>query len=355
MTQGHRMGQRTPIAVVGTGYWGKNLVRTFYQLGHLKSCCDLDTNRLQELKQQYPGIVTSDRYEEILQDDEIQGVVLVVPAKDHFRLARQALEAGKDLYIEKPMALNTRDAEELLQRANRKGRILMVGHLLLYHPAVQKMKHLIDTGDLGELYYLYGQRVNFGLLRRDENAMWSLAPHDLSILTYLFQEEPVSVSARGSCYIQRNTGTEDVIFLNIRFADQKMANFQLSWLDPHKIRKTTIVGSKKMIVFDDMEATEKIRIYDKGVETPNYIPRYESYGEALTLHTGDVYIPRIKMVEPLKTECEHFIDCIQTRRTPRSDGLNGLMVVRILEAAQTSLDRRGEPVPVTGALSEVCR
>ncbi len=337
----------TRVSVVGTGYWGKNLVRTFYQMGNLKKCCDLSPTLLQGIRNQYPGIETTSRFEDVLDDDEIQGVVIVVPAKDHYSLARKALEAGKDIYIEKPMALTVQDAEKLIQLANLHRRILMVGHLLLYHPAVLKMKHLIDSGELGELYYMYGQRVNLGLIRTDENAMWSLAPHDLAILAYLFEEEPESVSARGACYIQRHTGIEDVLFLNIRFANQKMANFQLSWLDPHKIRRTTIVGSKKMVVFDDMEATEKIRIYDKGVETPNYLQKYDSYGDALTLHSGDIHIPEINMVEPLRAECEHFIECIQKRRTPRSDGLNGLMVVKILEAAQRSLEQDGEPVAIS--------
>ncbi len=346
---------RIKIAVVGTGYWGKNLVRTYARMGNLKSCCDLDLSRLRSLRTQYPDIAITTEYREILDDREIRGVVIVVPARDHYSLAKAALQAGKDVYIEKPMTLHADQAEELVQLARKSGQVLMVGHLLLYHPAVRKMKFLIESGELGETYYMYGQRVNFGLIRKDENAMWSLAPHDLAILIYLFEEEPESVSARGSCYIQRHTRTEDVVFLNLLFADGKIANFQLSWLDPHKVRRTTIVGSKKMIVFDDMETTEKIRIFDKGVETPNYIPRYDSYGDALTLHTGDIYIPKINMVEPLRAECEHFIECIRTRRSPRSDGLNGLMVVRILEAAQQSLDRNGEPVPIarkSGLLTE---
>lgn len=346
-------GNREPIkvAVAGTGYWGKNLVRTFYQMGHLKTCCDLDSGLLHNLRSQHPGIETTERFDDLLEDDEIQGVVIVVPAKGHYECARKTLEAGKDVYVEKPMALDVLDAQKLIDLAQLKGRILMVGHLLLYHPAILKMKHLIDSGDLGSLYYMYGQRVNLGLIRTDENAMWSLAPHDLAILCYLFGEEPESVSARGSSYIQRHTGIEDVIFLNVRFKDQKMAHFQLSWLDPHKIRRITIVGSKKMVVFDDMETTEKIRIYDKGVETPNYIAKYDSYGDSLTLHSGDIHIPKINMVEPLLAECRHFVECIQTRRTPRSDGLNGLMVVKILEAAQNSLELNGEPVhisPLTG-------
>jgi len=216
----------------------------------------------------------------------------------------------------------------------------MVGHLLEYHPGVEKLKQMIVSGDLGDIYYLYSQRVNLGIVRHDENALWSFAPHDISVMLYLLEQEPISVSARGECYLQ--SGIEDVVFVNLHFADRTMAQLQLSWLDPHKLRKLTIVGSQKMVVFDDVESTEKIRIYDKAAERRDY----ESYGDAITLRFGDVVIPHIDMTEPLKVECSHFLECIEKDRTPRSDGHDGLRVVRVLEAAQKSLDLNGVPVDV---------
>jgi predicted dehydrogenase len=275
----------------------------------------------------------------MLEKKDIDAIVVVTPAVLHYKQVRDALEAGKHVFVEKPMSLSVREAAELEDLARTRKLTLMVGHLLIYHPAVNKLKSLISDGELGEVYYLYAQRVNLGKVREDENALWSFAPHDISVVLYLIGEEPEVVTATGECYLQK--GIEDVVFLTMKFPGRQMAQIQLSWLDPHKERKLTVVGSKKMAVFDDVQASEKIRIYDKGVDKP---PEYGSYGEYLTLRDGDILIPRIKMQEPLRLECEHFIECVRTGKRPVTDAKSGVGVVRILEAAQQSLDKGGVPV-----------
>jgi predicted dehydrogenase len=331
------------LACVGAGYWGKNLVRVFHELAEvrLKMVCDPQEKVRQAIQAQYRDLQVVAQYQEVLADPEVEGVVLAVPAVDHFALARQALERGKHAYVEKPLALRASQARELVELAESRGRVLMVGHLLEYHPAVELLKKLVQQGELGDIYYLYAQRVNLGIVRRDENALWSLAPHDIAVLLYLLEQEPEAVSARGASYLQK--GVEDVVFANLHFADGKMAQIQVSWLDPHRIRKLTIVGSRKMAVFDDVESTEKIRLYDKAAEPV----RYDSYGEAIALRFGDVVIPHLHMVEPLKLECQHFAECVRGGKTPRSDGRDGLRVVRVLEAAQRSLEQGGAPVSIS--------
>ena len=336
------MSANLGVACVGAGNWGKNLVRVFHSLPgvDLKHICDADEKTRRQMEQQYPDASVVDDYRRVLDDEAVKAVVLAVPAVRHFEAAKEALEAGKDVFVEKPMTLNVRDAQELVELAERSGRILMVGHLLEYHPAVQMIEDLIQDGELGEVYYLYSQRVNLGIIRQDENALWSFAPHDVSTILYLLGQEPDNVSARGECYLQE--GIEDVVFVNLHFADGKMAQLQLSWLDPHKIRKLTIVGSRKMAVFDDVESAEKIRIYDKSAERRDFV----SYGDAISLRFGDVVIPHLEMAEPLVLECRHFVDSIVAGCAPRSDGRDGLRVVRVLEAAQKSLERDGAPVPL---------
>ena len=250
--------------------------------------------------------------------------------------------ADKDVLVEKPMAMNAKDAEEMLELSKKKGRILMVGHLLLYHPVVDRLKEMIGSGDLGKIYYIYTQRVNLGVIRQDENALLSFAPHDLSVILHLLGDEPVVVSAHGESYIQ--SGIEDVVFVSLRFSDGKMANVHLSWLDPHKLRRVTIVGSKKMVVFDDMEVSEKLKIYDKGVGSISY----DTYGEYLSLRFGDITIPSIRMMEPLRAEADHFRQCIESRKEPKTNGRDGLRVVRILNGAQQSLKQKGFPVSLGG-------
>lgn len=331
------------IGMIGLGYWGPNLLRNFDQLSdcRIKVCCDLDANTLAQAKQKYPYLTVTDNYKTLLSDPDIDAIVIVTPAKTHYTFAREALQSGKHVFVEKPLTLNVHHAEELVQLSEEKNQVLMVGHLMEYHPAVEKLKTLIQSGELGQIYYLYSQRVNLGKIRHDENAMWSFAPHDFSVVMYLLDAEPDNVSTRGAAYLQE--GIDDVVLVNLQFPSGVMAHIQLSWLDPHKIRKTTIVGSEKMAVFDDMETTEMVKIYDKGV-SQNL--DYGSYGEALSLRFGDVVLPYIKMEEPLKLECQHFLDCITHHRTPRSDGRDGLRVVRILQASQESRDRNGEPVDI---------
>jgi len=337
------VSSRVRVGVVGAGYWGRNLVRNFYEAddADLIMVCDSDPACLKKITDKYPGTEGTSDLGEMLGRKDVDAAVIVTPAVMHYRQAREALDAGKHVFVEKPMCLSVKEAIELKELAHSKGLTLMVGHLLIFHPAVAKLKELISEGVLGEVYYLYSQRVNLGKVREDENALWSFAPHDISVVLYLLGEEPEIVTATGECYIQ--DGIEDVVFLNMKFPDRKMAQVQLSWLDPHKERKFTVVGSKKMAVFDDVQTSEKIRVYDKGVDKP---PEYGSYGEYLTLRDGDVIIPHISMKEPLRLECQHFIASIRDGTTPVTDASDGVGVVRVLEAAQRSLDKGGIPVKI---------
>lgn len=330
------------IAVVGAGAWGRNHIRVFSEIPevNLKYICDKDYSKLSILQKSYPNSRLVEEIKPIIEDEEIKGVVISSSAVSHFPLAKEFILAGKDVLVEKPMALSEEEALEMLNLAEENGRILMVGHLLIYHPVVEKLKEMIISGELGKIYYVYTQRVNLGVIRQDENALWSFAPHDLSVILYLFGEKPITVSAHGESYLQK--GIEDVVFLSLRFADGKMANIHMSWLDPHKIRKITIVGSKKMVVFDDMESSEKLKIYDKGVKTVSY----DTYGEYLSLRFGDITIPSIRMIEPLRIEAEHFIHCITSRTKPKTGPEEGLQIIKILIAAQKSLKARGIPIPI---------
>jgi predicted dehydrogenase len=332
------------IAVVGAGAWGKNHIRVFSELPNvrLKYVCDSDPSKLAFVRKAYPQSQAVENLNPILQDPEVRGVVVASSAISHYSLSKEILSAGKDVLVEKPMALNEKDAKEMLEIAEKKDQILMVGHLLIYHSVVDRLKEMISSGELGKIHYIYTQRVNLGVIRQDENALLSFAPHDLSVILHLIEEKPVVVSAHGESYIQK--GIEDVVFLSLRFSDGKMANVHLSWLDPHKVRMVTIVGSKKMVVFDDMETSEKLKIYDKGVKSPSY----DTYAEYLSLRYGDITIPNIKMVEPLRAEAEHFIHCIESRANPKTGGREGAAVVKILAAAQQSLKEKGFPVSLQG-------
>ncbi len=330
------------LAIVGAGYWGRNLIRIFSHHAAVRLKYIVDTNP--KLLEQYSGeaeVVGQLDCREMLADSEVDAVVIATPAVTHFEIARDALIAGKHVFVEKPMTLQAEHAEELVRIADENNLRLMVGHLLLYHPCIETIRGYITNGDIGDVYYLYCQRLNLGKVRSDENALLSFAPHDISIALYLMGENPTSVSAYGQSYLQE--GVEDVVFMNMHFPGNRIAHIHVSWLDPHKVRRTTVVGSKKMVVFDDMEPREKIKIYDKGVEKSS---NYGSYGEFLSLRDGNIYLPAIKMTEPLQIECNHFIDCIENGRTPLSDGRNGLMVTKVLACAQRSLKNRGVPVVV---------
>ena len=331
------------LGVIGVGGWGKNLARNYYQIAEcsLKYVCDLDTKRLAQIQTQMPGTTTTTRWQDLLEDSELQAIVIATTASSHYALCKAALLAGKDVYVEKPFVLEVAEAEELIKLASDRGRILMVGHLLEYHPVVNRLKQMIESGELGDIYYIYNQRVNLGTVRGDENSLWNFAPHDISSILYLLGEEPTDVSARGQCYLQ--PGIEDVVFLSLNFGGKRMAHIHVSWLDPHKIRKITIVGSKKMAVFDDLEGTEKLKIYDKGA-APNQ--DYNTYAEYIALRFGDITIPYMKIGEPLQIECRHFLNSVRTREQPLSDGLDGLRVVKVLDAAQRSLKSNGIPVAI---------
>ena len=307
------------IAVVGCGYWGKNLVRNFAKLGVLHTICDAEPQKLENFKSLYPGVNIELDYMQVLQNKEIEGVVIATPAVLHYSMAKEALLAGKDIFVEKPFTTKSEEAQELVELSEKQQRILMVGHLLLYHPVVQMLKKYIQSGELGEIYYLYSTRVNLGQIRKDENALWRLVPHDIAMFTYLLEECPLVVSAQGSSYLQPNF--VDVVFLTIRLG-RVLAHVHASWLDPQKIRQLTVVGSKKMAVFNDMEPKYKLQIYGKGVVTTSLLTR-----------SGGVIFPRVELVEPLLLECQEFIECIRERSKPLSDARLGLQVVKALEAA----------------------
>jgi len=329
------------LGQVGLGSWGPNLLRNFQALpgARVKVLCDLNADALARAGERYPELLRTAEYADLLRDPEIGAVVVSSSATTHYRLAQAALEAGKHVFVEKPITLRQDEAEALIRLADERGLVLMVGHLLLYHPAVTRLKELLDGGQLGDVYYLYSERRNLGKVRHDENAMWSLAPHDIAVALYLVGEMPAAVSAHGQAYLQ--PGIEDTVFFTLRFADGRLAHSHVSWLDPHKVRRLTVVGSRQMAVFDDIEPSEKLRIYDKGVDRT---PEYDSYGDALTLRFGDIYAPHLEMQEPLRLECQHFVECVAYGRRPLSDGRNGLAVLRVLECLQRSLDSEGSLV-----------
>ena len=333
----------TRLGQLGVGYWGRNLLRNFVGLREceVKWVCEPVQSAHKFIATTAPTARITAEDTEVFGDPDLDAVVIATPAPTHAELAMQALSAGKHVFVEKPMALTVPDAERIVRTAAAAGKVLMVGHLLEYHPAFLRVKEMIEAGELGEIYYLYSTRVNLGRVRKDENALWSLAPHDISIALMILGDEPVAATAIGRDYLQR--GIEDVAFLTIRFAKGQIAHCHVSWLDPHKVRQLTVVGSKKMVVLDDMEPSEKLRVYDKGV---NWTGQYSSYGDALTLREGDIHIPHLEMVEPLRLECQAFLDAARSGVPPRSDGRDGLNVVRVLAAADRSLRENGAPVPV---------
>ena len=337
--------KKVGIAQVGVGYWGKNLLRNFAALpnAHIVQVCDQSPEIRARIQQQYTGIDTTDDYSVILNNKDVEAVVIATQTPSHYPLAKQALMAGKHVFVEKPLAQSTEQAEELVALAAQNDRRLMVGHLLMYHPAFTYVEDIIQKGELGDIRYLYSVRVNLGIIRQRENAFESLAPHDLSLALLFLGCAPIAVSATGQSFLQE--GIEDVAFATVFFENGKLAHLHTSWLDPHKIRKVTVVGSKKMAVIDDMQSTEKVRLYDKGVDLqPGEKRSYTNYAEAMSLRTGDIVIPKITMKEPLRAECQHFVDCVLSGERPRSDGRNGLTVVRLLEAAQQSLQQGGAKI-----------
>ncbi len=320
------------VGVVGLGYWGPNLARNLAAIPgcELAWLCDVDEDTRRRLEPAFPSARATAALDDLLGDDELDAIVLATPVPSHARLAIAVAQAGKHCFVEKPLATTSAEAERAVEAAERAGRVLMVGHLLEYHPAVARLKQLVSSGELGALYYLYGNRLNLGKLRADENALWSLGAHDVSVALHLIDDEPTHCEARGASFVRE--GVQDVVFCYLRFASGVVAHLHLSWLDPHKERRITVVGAQRMATFDDMLIEGKLTIYDKGFDEDT-----RSWGEYIT-RSGDTFSPRIANVEPLRVECEHFIDCVRTGATPRSDGLSGLRVVRVLEALQRSLD-----------------
>lgn len=330
--------KRLKVGVVGAGAWGRNHVRTVAGLAEaeLAAVCDADAKVRERVARQYPAALVTGDLGALL--GAVDAVIVASPAATHASIARQVVEAGKPVLVEKPFALNTDDAVSVARLAAERKVPVLAGHLLVYHPAVDRLRELVQTGELGKVFYLYGLRVNLGQVRKDENALWSFGPHDVSVALYLLGEQPVRVAAHGKSYLQ--PAIEDVVFLTMEFGSGVLAHVQLSWLDPHKERKLTVVGAKKMVVFDDMEPREKLRIYDKGVDRP---PEYGSFGESLAIREGDIFIPRIPTVEPLAAELAHFVRVAQGREAPRASADDGVRVVRVLEAASRSLARGGAP------------
>jgi predicted dehydrogenase len=331
------------IAVVGAGAWGINHVRAMSRIegAELVMVCDPVVAARDRALAMVPTARMVSDFAQVLTAADVDAVVLATPAKEHGEQARQVLNAGKHVLVEKPLALSAADAHAVLAAAETHKRILMVGHLMLFHPAVEHLKAIIDSGELGRIFYIYAVRVNLGRLRQDENALWSLAPHDIGMIEYLLSDEPESVSARGGVYLQSRI--EDVVFVNLRFRSGVTAQIQVSWLDPRKERRLTVVGSQKMAEFDDVAPVDKIKIYDKGFDRP---PTFTEYPQFLSIRNGPVHAPAVHMVEPLERECRHFVDCIVQGTRPLTDGKSALRVVRVLEAAQESLENDGGPVPI---------
>jgi predicted dehydrogenase len=330
------------IGVIGCGYWGPNLIRNFRLTpgARVKTICDKDEGRLNSLKSLYPEVHIKTEMDNVFNDRDINAVVIATPVRFHFKMAKAALEAGKHAFIEKPMAASSQECEELIAIAQKNGLTLMIGHTFLYSSSVRKIKTIVDSGDIGQIQYISSRRLNLGLFQKDINVAWDLAPHDISILLYIMEEVPQSVNCRGNCHV--TPGIQDVTNMALSFKHNQLATIQNSWLDPRKVREMTIVGTRRMIVYDDVEPIEKVKIYDTRVDRP---PHYNTFAEFnYSYHYGDVYIPFIKQEEPLKVECAHFVECINTGTTPMSDGSHGLELVRILEASSESLKQNGAAV-----------
>jgi predicted dehydrogenase len=327
------------IGVIGCGYWGPNLVRNFNDIdgSTVVAVCDLDVDRLREIQRKYPATQITMDFHDLLDDPTIDAVCIATPVSTHYLLGKEALLHNKHVLMEKPLAASTAEAQSLVDLAAKQQRILMVGHTFQYHPAVIKIKEMLDRGEVGDLYYVDSCRVNLGLHQFDVNVVWDLAPHDLSMILYWLGTEPVRVTAQGAAYAQNNV--EDVAFITLEFPNKVLAHIHISWLAPSKLRRTTIVGSKKMIVYDDLENVEKVKVYDRGVVSLQNEGAVRELQR--TYRIGDIVSPRVETVEALRNECEHFLGCIRERRRPRSSGQDGLRVVKIIEAIESSLRHNG--------------
>ncbi|MCB0396233.1 MAG: Gfo/Idh/MocA family oxidoreductase [Flavobacteriales bacterium] len=331
------------IGIIGLGYWGPNLVRNAIMNDHIHKvyCFDRDESRLQKMKKTFDSVICCNKLEDILGADEIDSVAIVTPVETHYGLAKEALNHGKNILVEKPFMSSVAEAEEILELADRKGLITMVDHTFIYTSAVRKIKELIDSGELGELYYYDSVRVNLGLFQRDVNVIWDLAPHDFSIMNYLIGREPKTVQAMGGDHVGK--GLEDVAYVHIDFGDNLTAHFHLNWLSPLKLRKTLLAGSKKMVVYDDMENSEKIKVYNKGIDVKT---KEDEYKMLIKYRWGDMYSPALDNVEALQAMLQEFVDAVDGKRNPITSGRDGLNVVKILEATQWSIKNRGTVVEI---------
>lgn len=330
------------VGVVGCGYWGPNHARNLSSLSEcqLAAVCDQDPSRLAHLKSLHPSVECYSSFEDLVQGGRLDAVIISTGVKSHFALTQKSLLAGLHTLVEKPMAGSSAECEQLVDLAAARGLVLMVGHTFLYSPHVRKIKEIVDAGDIGEIQYISSRRLNLGLFQKDINVAWDLAPHDLSIILYVIGESPLTVNCCGKAHVSR--GVEDVTNMSLVFRRNRLATVHNSWLDPRKVREMTIVGTRRMIVYDDVAPLEKIKIYDSRVEVP---PHYDSFAEFhYAYHYGDMYAPYVRQEEPLKVECQHFLDCIRTGARPLTDGVQGLELVKVLEAASTSLRLGGAAV-----------
>jgi predicted dehydrogenase len=337
------VSNKTKIAVIGAGYWGPNLIRNFNNLAdsEVSLVCDLDQGRMDHVLSLFPGVLTTLDWRDVIKSD-VDAVCVVTPVPWHFEMAAAALQSGKHVFVEKPLTADVKQARELVGLASQKGLTLIVDHTFVYSPAVNHVRDIVASGDLGDVYYVSMSRLNLGLFQKDINVIWDLAPHDISILTYVLNAQPETVSAQGNSNIL--PGIEDVAMVTLTFPNNVIAYVHVSWLDPSKVRKSTFVGSKKMLIYDDVEPLEKIKIYDKGVDGP---ARYDTFGDfQFSYRYGDIYTPFLASTEPLQVECRHFLDCIAGKATPRSGGKEGLEVVQVLEAANRSLRDGGAKVKI---------
>lgn len=323
------------VAVIGAGYWGKNLVRTFSQLGVLNTVCDSDLTKLKYIKKEYPRANIALSYTDILKDKSVNTFVIATPAESHYRIVKESLFAGKDVFVEKPLATNTKEGIELAELARKNNKILMIGHLLEYHPAVNKLKELIEKGDLGKIQYIYSNRLNLGKIRREENILWSFAPHDISVMLLLLNEMPESVSVFGGNYLHRDIA--DVTISNLSFSSGVKGHIFVSWLHPYKEQKLIVVGAKKMAVFDDVADKDKLLLFNHTIKWVDRMP---------ILKKENAQHIDFKEEEPLLLECKHFLHCVKTRKTPKTSGNSALKVLKVLEACQLSLESDGIPIPL---------
>jgi len=324
---------KVTVGLAGCGYWGRNLARNLFQMGHLAAVADPSAKVLKEVKAAYKGVRTTTRFDDLLDDGKLKAVAVAAPAADHYTLAKKALEAGKDVFVEKPLALRVPEAEELVALARRRKRVLMVGHILEYHPAIVKLKELVDAGELGEVHYVYSNRLNLGKVRQEENILWSFAPHDISVILLLMGGNPEWALTTGQHYLQHEIA--DVTMTCLGFPGKARAHIFVSWLHPFKEQKLVVIGSRKMAVFDDVAKEGKLKIFDKGIEWKDGRPVIRQTAEST------LFFPEM---EPLREELGHFLDCVHHRKTPRTDGENGVRVLRVLDACQRSIGLGGQPV-----------